>query len=367
MQDIKNKIIKEIQKNNGSISIEKFTLMAMFDNESGYYISKKPIGKQGDFVTAPEISQLFGELIGLYVFDYWNNYINKDFNLIELGPGNGTMMNDLVNINHNFPEYCSLLNIILIEKNKFLIKKQKKLLLKQTDKFKKISWLKEINKIKSQFESVIIANEFFDCFPIRQFYKIDKKYFEKIVKYNKKNNIFYIDNIKKKLTKNLKKEIDHIYYKNKYKDGNIIEISLLKNKYLKDIGIYLKKNNGLLIIIDYGNFESTGESTLQSVRKHKKTNFLLNPGKQDITYMMDFSLIKNIFLKMKLNVYGPYFQGNFFKSLGIEIRKEKIIKNATNYQKIKINKSVQKIIDKKEMGNLFKVLIISSKKLKNYE
>ena len=71
MQDIKNKIIKEIQKNNGSISIEKFTLMAMFDNESGYYISKKPIGKQGDFVTAPEISQLFGELIGLYVFDYW--------------------------------------------------------------------------------------------------------------------------------------------------------------------------------------------------------------------------------------------------------------------------------------------------------
>ena len=162
MQDIKNKIIKEIQKNNGSISIEKFTLMAMFDNESGYYISKKPIGKQGDFVTAPEISQLFGELIGLYVFDYWNNYINKDFNLIELGPGKGTLMDDIIRVTKKKKNFIQDCKVTLVDINKELISLQKEKLNKHS--LINIKWKNKF-QIYNSLPSIILANEFLDCFP----------------------------------------------------------------------------------------------------------------------------------------------------------------------------------------------------------
>ena len=120
-------------------------------------------------------------------------------------------------------------------------------------------------------------------------------------------------------------------------------------------------------MIDYGNTCSNGYSTIQSVKNHKKTDFLVNPGNQDLSHMLDFSLFTEKFSSMNLKVYGPYTQKNFFSSLGIYQLKDKILKNSSKAQKNEIESGLKRILEDSQMGELFKVIIVSSKKLKYYE
>ena len=129
----------------------------------------------------------------------------------------------------------------------------------------------------------------------------------------------------------------------------------------------LLKNKGIFIMIDYGNIRTNGHSTIQSVKSHKKTDFLADPGNQDLSHMLDFSLFTKKFSSMNLKVYGPYTQKNFFTSLGIYQLKDKISQNSSKTQKIKIENGLKRILEDSQMGKLFKVIIVSSKKLKYYE
>ena len=122
---VNKKIINEISKSNRGISIEKYINICLFDTE-GYYNNVNPLGKSGDFITAPEISQLFGEIIGLYIYNIWKEKFNNNFNLIELGPGKGSLLLDILRITKGFSKFKENLNIYLIEINKTLINKQKK-------------------------------------------------------------------------------------------------------------------------------------------------------------------------------------------------------------------------------------------------
>ena len=125
MNELQNSIIEKINLNNGFITLDKFIKICMYDRNYGYYLKNSPIGKKGDFITSPEISQLFGEMIGLYIFDYWKNNINNNVNLIELGPGKGTLLSDILNITKTFSKFQKSLNIIRIETSNALIKQQK--------------------------------------------------------------------------------------------------------------------------------------------------------------------------------------------------------------------------------------------------
>ena len=366
MNKIKSSIINKINKNNGYITIDQFIETAMYDKNCGYYIKRNPIGKNGDFITAPEISQIFGELIGLYIFDYWKNYINKSFNLIELGPGKGTLLKDLLRISSNFVDYTNQINLKLIEKNLFLTKFQKKILKNESLNLESVTWKKNINNIGNK-KSIFLANEIFDCFPIKQIFKTRKDYFEIIVKYNSKTNSFFLDKTKATCSKKILYEIDNIYKKNSFKDGSIIEISSALNNYVEKISKILLRNNGLLILIDYGNNKPTGQSTIRSLFKHKHTKIFDNPGNQDLTFMIDFSYLIKKFSKKKLNVYGPFSQRDFLISLGIKKRKNQILKNASIDQKLSIETEVDRLINIKQMGKLFKVLLVSSPRMKNYE
>ena len=190
---IKNKIIDEIQKRNCGISLEKFIDICLFDNE-GYYEISNPLGKSGDFITSPEISQLFGEILGLYIHSLWHNKYKEKFNLIELGPGNGTLLIDILRITKPLVNFHNFLNIHLIEKNKYLINKQKKNF--RLNRFENINlkWHDDFINI-DQRPSIIYANEFFDCLPIRQFIKKNNSWYEKIVNYNQKAKIFFYQDL----------------------------------------------------------------------------------------------------------------------------------------------------------------------------
>ena len=366
MTKLKNKIINAINLKKKNITIEKFIQIAMYDKKHGYYRNKSPIGKDNDFITSPEITQLFGEMIGLYIIDYWKKYLKKEFNLVELGPGKGTLIKDLINISNKFPDYLKNLNINMFEINKELIKIQKKNLAENIKKINSLNWISDLNNLTNK-NTVFVANEFFDCLPVRQGFILNNKYFENIIKFDQRKKIFFFDKIKLKKESIIAKKIKKIYLLSNLKEGNIVEIESKSEKYIKQIAKIMIKTKSLFILIDYGNYISSGVSTIQSIKNHKKTNIFDNIGNQDLSHMLDFSYYENIFKLMGLRVYGPYSQRNFLNTLGIDILKKKITKNLTPKEKRYIESGVNRIISKDGMGQLFKVLIISSHKLNNYE
>ena len=157
----KDKILAEIVKNKDKskiISIEKFTEECLY-GKFGYYNNSNVIGKKGDFITAPEISQLFGDIVGLFILYHWKTNIKKKFNFYELGPGKGTLLIDLLNITKKFNEFQKSMNIYLIEKNIKLIVKQKSNIQKFKYNHKKIRWLKDFTK-KNQYPNIFLRMNF---------------------------------------------------------------------------------------------------------------------------------------------------------------------------------------------------------------
>ena len=346
----KNKIFDKIIKFKKPITIEKFTDLCLY-SKSGYYTNANVIGRSGDFTTAPEISQLFGEIIGLYIYDFWQNKINKPFNLIELGPGNGTLLMDVLRINNKFNKFRENINIELIEKNINLISKQKNYLIKNKLEINKIVWSNNFDPT-NLMPTIIIANEFFDCFPVRQFIKKKKKWFEKMVYFNKKECQLKFKDYEVKDNKTIKKI-------NINNSSSILEISPLREKYFLKICKHIKKVGGMMMIIDYGYLEKTDFFTLQSLFNNKPSNVLDNLGSQDITALVDYSpLIKlSKICKLKIDTYTS--QCNFLVRYGINERAKKILLNCNNTDKKIIKDGLQRLIDKNNMGSIFKVLIIS--------
>ena len=344
---IKEIIISEIAKK-GRIDVSQFMEFCLSGN-NGYYIKNEVIGKKNDFITAPEISQMFGEVLGAFLINFWNENINNEFNLIELGPGTGTLIIDILrtaNVNKNF---LNAINLTLIEKNETLIIKQKNNL--SNINFQKVNWIKEFDIKKNNRPSIIYSNEFFDCFPIRQFYK-KNKWYEKYIKYNEAKKIFNfiseeVENI------NLLKRLE------KFNNVEVAEISDSRKKYFESVCKYIKKNSGICITIDYGYKDPTKNLSLQTIYNHKKTHLFENLGNQDITAHVNFDELINIAdnNKLKLEIYCS--QKDFLYSCGIEKRKEKlkINKNQKNIENLHVE--VDRLTNKSKMGEVFKVLVVS--------
>ena len=335
------------------IPLDKFIDYCLYDERNGYYMKKNPFGISGDFTTAPNISRLFSEMIAIWTISYWESLGSpKKFNLIELGAGNGEMMKVMIESFKKFPSFIKNCNFIIHEKSLKLIKKQK-----NNIKFKNIKWVSKLKKIDN-LPSIFLANEFFDSIPIKQFMKSKNIWFEKFVyiNHNKKLNFFN----KKINIKTVEKKINFEISKKQ----NFIEYSPLGLKYLSMINKFIKKNKGGLLIIDYGYLNEKMKDTLQAIHKKKYSKVLENIGKSDITYNLNFNLIKKFtknFKKLSINFTS---QKKFLDNLGIRQRAEIIGKNKTFTEKVDIFYRLKRLIDEKEMGNLFKVMFIKNKNIK---
>ena len=344
---IKNDIIKKILTSKKGISVEKFIDISLFSKE-GYYKNLRSIGKSGDFTTAPEISQLFGEIIALYILDLWNREFNKKINLIELGPGNGTLMLDILNTTKNNKKFQDNIRLSLVEKNNNLIEKQK-IKLNAHNNINSF-WYEDFKKIEPN-TSIIIANEFFDCFSVRQFQKKDNKWHEKYINYDKIDKRFFFQNNEIKDNKTLS-------FLKQYQGKDILEFSESRQKYFNQICKYIYKNNGAIIIIDYGYYENNEGYTLQSIFNHKSSNVLDNIGNQDITSLVNFKNLINIAKKNHLQISNYSSQNEFLTTNGINKRKNMLINNCSPDDKKMIERSYQRLINENEMGFKFKILII---------
>ena len=330
-----------------SLPLDKFIELALYDKNSGYYMKKNPFGEKGDFITAPNITRLFSEIIAIWVITFWKSIGSpKKFNLLELGAGNGEMMKVITHTLKNFPECFSTCNFMIHEKSDFLINQQQKNL-----KSEKISWIKNIEKINSD-PTVYLANEFFDAIPIKQFFKKKEGWVERFVDLkNLKKAEFKEQKINIKiLEKNLNFEIS--------KNQNIIEYSPSAFKYLKIICDIIQKNDGGILIIDYGYLNSKMHETLQAVNNHKYSNVLENIGDSDITYNINFKLFQkftNQFHNLNSLISN---QKKFLTSMGILQRAEIVSKSIPFSKKTDLFYRVRRLIDEKQMGELFKVMLI---------
>ena len=345
-----NKIINILKKQK-SIPLDQFINIALYDKKFGYYMRKNPFGKNGDFITSPMVSNLFGEMIGIWCVSFWK-YLGKPKKifLVELGPGDASLCLDLLKTFKKFKNFYNSVEINLLE-----ISDKLKNIQKVKINNKKVKWIKKINQINSG-PIIFIANEFFDALPIKQIYKKDKLFFEKHISLSTDNKklIFLNKKANKSLIKRIK-ELDLI------SSGNTIEYPIEALKFLEIISKKINKFNGGLLAFDYGYKKKKNKDTLQSVKKHKYTNLFFSPGNSDITSHINFKLFNEFLKKKNLNMKKITNQSKFLKRIGILERVNILSKKMTFKQKANLFYRMKKLLDYNEMGDLFKVIFAQKK------
>ena len=331
------------------ITLDSFIDEALYHKRTGYYMKKSPFGKKGDFITAPGISILFSEMITIWIVLYWESLGKpKKFNIVELGSGDGELMLNMIKTSKNFPNFFKNLKFYIFEKSNYLKEIQKKKL-----KGLGLNWISNLNNLEKN-KTLFIGNEFLDAFPIKQFIKKDNIWYEKYVE--KVKNKYLLRDIKVDI-----KKYSKIVGFNFFNQEKFIEISLNQITFLKKISVFIKKRGGGILFIDYGFLNKKMFDSLQSVSKHRKSNFLLNKGDQDITHLINFSFLKKYFYHCGLNAIITT-QGNFLKSMGIMKRAEIMSKNKSFLAKSDIFFRVKRLTDIKQIKDLFKVIFATQKK-----
>ena len=332
-------------KNSKILSVDQFFKNVLYDKKFGYYTSRIPIGEKGDFITSPKISSLFSEIIAIWIISSWETFGKpKNFNIVELGPGDGSLSRILLKSFKKFPEFNSIKQLFLYEESNYLKKIQRMKLNKD------VKWIKNLNEIK-RGPVIFFGNEFFDAIPIKQFKKIKNKLFEKN---------FTLD-------KNYK--IKEIFKKASFYDSKIIKSykTLKKLKYiefpklglkeLKKMTDKISKLSGCILLIDYGYLKPSNQNTLQSVMKHRKNNLLSNLGFADITAQVNFKLLEEFFLKNNLKTKDLISQKKFLENMGILERAKILAKKMKFTEQSDLYLRMQRLLSPRYMGELFKVIL----------
>ena len=351
------KINKVFFKHSKILPVDKFLKNVLYDKKYGYYTSKIPFGEKGDFITSPKISDLFSEMIAIWMVASWETFGKpNNFNIIELGPGDGSLTKILLRSFKKFPKFNSIKKLYLYEESKYLKKIQKK-------KFKKeVKWINNFNKIKKG-PVIFFGNEFFDAIPIKQFIYKNKLLLEKYC---------YLDRAKgfKEVYQRAKiEDIKEIKNFRVLKDLKFIEFPKLGILEMSKIVKKIKKLSGGVLLIDYGYTKPLNKSTIQMVMQNKKVrtdDFFKNVGKADITSLVNFSLLKEYFLKNEMNVKKIVTQKFFLEKMGIVERAKILEKKMDLKQKNYMLSTLNRLLNKKLMGDLFKVIFAFKSKSDNF-
>lgn len=328
------------------LPVDEFFKNVLYDNNFGYYKSKFPFGDKGDFITSPNISYLFSEMVAIWIISTWELFGKpKNFNIVELGPGDGSLTNILLNSFKKFPEFNSIKKIFLYEESDYLKKIQKKKISNG-----KVFWISDFTTIKKG-PVIFFGNEFFDALPIKQFKKRKDSIFEKNYTFDKNYKI------KEVFNKASKTDIKILKSYKTLKKLNFIELPKFGFQELKKMIKKISELKGCILMIDYGYLKSNNQNTLQSIMKHKKNNLLDNLGKADITAHVNFDLLKEFFLKNNLKVNNIITQKEFLKNMGIIERANIVAKKMRFSEQSDLYLRVKRLLSSRYMGDLFKVIL----------
>jgi NADH dehydrogenase [ubiquinone] 1 alpha subcomplex assembly factor 7 len=305
-----------------------------------YYAHKDPFGEKGDFYTSPELCQIFGELLGLWSYSFWAQHIQEPLQLVELGPGRGTLLQDFWRATEKYwPQ--KTISFSLLESSSHLKEIQKKNLLPFLDR---INWHDTIEDLSFSGPFILIANEFLDALPIRQFRQNEGIIEELYVKFEKDQWIPFF-----------KESTQSIQLPDPEK---ISEISEEVEKCVHHICQKLLQYKGVAIFIDYGYTKNGGGDSLQAIYKHNFVSPFEFPGQADLSAHVNFEIIKQIGEEYGLRISGPLPQAQFLNELGFQQRADKLVQKAPNPHAFL--RSARALVDPLAMGSLFKVIALSS-------
>ncbi len=338
-------ILREKIRRHGPLTVADYMELALGHPEHGYYMHRDPFGAGGDFTTAPEISQVFGEMLGLWCGDLWHKAGEPDIAVVELGPGRGTLMQDFLRATAHIADFHDHLCIVLVETSPKLRRLQQATLYARHPR---IGWQPSLDELP-RLPSFFLANEFFDALPVRQFVKTPEGLKEKLVDIDPEDNekfCFIVKELGLKLVKG-----------GKYAgDEAIVESSPASRAVASRIAAHLHAYGGAGLIIDYGYTGGSNGNTLQAVRRHGFHPVLEDPGEADLTAHVDFDALAEVFRESGIATYGPAPQGSFLSRMGAELRAEILMQRADMKQRETIASGIQRLISAAQMGDLFRVL-----------
>lgn len=328
--------------------------IALYHPTHGYYMTRNPIGSSGDFITAPEISQMFGELLGAWCSEQWVSLDKpENINLVELGPGRGTLMSDLIRtINSIQPDFTKAVCIHLIEISEVLRKQQQSTLAKTTIPVDEIFWHVDLESLPNG-PLIVIANEFFDALPIQQFQLTTNGWCERLVSMDESDFKITLGPPSLEFEEIIPREIS-----SKAEAGDVFEVRPAAIAVAREIAKRISVNGGAALFIDYGHNVSATGDTFQAVYKHGKIDALRIPGSADLTAHVDFNAIKEAVGNL-VDVHGPVNQGDFLKRLGITFRTLVLLKNPMERAAKDVVSAHNRLVGSNQMGNLFKVMALT--------
>jgi len=333
----------------GPLPLAEYMHWCMGDSEAGYYKNKTAIGRAGDFITAPEVSQMFGELIGIWAIQQWE-LIGKprQFNLVELGPGRGTLMRDLLRAAKVAPEFLDAAETILVETSELLVEEQQVAL----DGYG-VNWVASLNDIPNG-PVIIIANEFLDVLPIRQYVKAEDKWSERVVIIGEDGKLDWALGAGVLANELVPQGAEA------EPDGAVLEVSTTREAFISNVAERIKIDNSVALFIDYGHEKTAFGDTFQAMQSHGYVDALEMPGEADLTSHVDFEPLMKITTAEGLEIDSLITQGEFLLSLGLLERAGKLGASKPVEVQSQLTKEAERLALPNEMGDLFKVFVFKN-------
>jgi NADH dehydrogenase [ubiquinone] 1 alpha subcomplex assembly factor 7 len=328
------KIITRMISDDGPMPLDRYMSLCLGHPEHGYYMTRDPLGAAGDFTTSPEISQVFGELIGVWVAQTWELIGSpRKFTLAELGPGRGTLMMDVLRVLKKIPACAKAAEVHFVEMSPVLRAAQ-------LERVPHATWHSSVASLPGN-PTILLANEFFDALPIRQFERIRGRVFERLVGTG--------------LSIGLMPSPMQWPFQN---DG-VLEDSAIRDAVATQLGDYLSKASGAALIIDYGHLRPASGDTLQAMKGHKFCKITEHVGEADVTSHVDFENLGRGFVKGGAKIAGAMTQGQFLEAMGLEARTRVLASNSEGAKRRDIITASERLAKPGEMGDLFKVMAVT--------
>jgi len=354
MTPLAEKIVNLIQQA-GPLRISDYFALCLADPDHGYYQTRDPFGRAGDFVTSPEISQLFGEMIGVCLVQAWHMQGSPaDTRIVEIGPGRGTLMSDALRVIAKLaPALYSGATIHMVETSERLRNVQRQTLVRAKQR---INWHDAFEEIPSGF-TLMVANELFDAIPIRQFVKTPQGFMERLVGLDETGALAFGLGPGAFDASLLPIEESRV------PDGQVFEISPARTAVMQAVATKIVRDGGTALTIDYGHLITGFGDTLQAVFQHQFDPPLQRPGEADLTSHVDFQALAEAARACGVHVHRPMTQGDFLVGLGIVERAGALGTGRDSLTQATIGDAVNRLAGEGEgrMGALFKVLAISGK------
>jgi SAM-dependent MidA family methyltransferase len=344
---LKDRLAREIVLT-GPMTVADYVTRCLHDPQDGYYATRPAIGATGDFITAPMISQMFGELIGLWAVELWRRLgAPERVRLVEVGPGDGTLMADALRAARLDPGFMSAVDLILIEPSPPLRQAQARML---ADSDLHPRWVASLDRIETDAPVILIANEVLDCLPARQFVKTEDGWAERRVGVTDDGALQFG---LVRITGGFSRPDFPV------EPGQTLEFSDQQAAFGRDVGALIHQAGGAALLIDYGRARREAGDTLQGLRRHQKVDPLEAPGEVDLTQWADFPTVLEAAIHAGADVTGTLGQGEFLNRLGIEARADRLKAGRPDAAAV-IDRQLVRLTADDQMGALFKASAIFS-------